>query len=92
MATLGFYHGFIHRAIKEMDIQHEDNILDLGCGTGRNACIMAKYLSDHGNITGMDISPVMEKQFRKKCAKHQNVDFLRLLPLCQVYFHKHIVL
>jgi len=48
IATLGFYRGLIHRAIKAMDIQRGDKILDLGCGTGRNACIMEKYLSDTG--------------------------------------------
>jgi len=75
--TLYFYRGFIHRAIKAMDIQPRDNILDLGCGTGRNACIMAKYLSDDGSITGIDVSPIMEKQFHKKCANNPNVDFSR---------------
>ena len=37
IASLGFYRGFIHRVIKTIDIQGGDNILDLGCGTGRNA-------------------------------------------------------
>ena len=60
-----------------MDIQPGDKILDLGCGTGRNACIMAKYLSENGKITGMDVSSIMEKQFNKKCVKHQNIKFTR---------------
>ena len=77
IATLGLYRGFIHRAIRAMDIQERDHILDLGCGTGRNACIMAKYLSDDGKITGMDVSSIMERQFNKKCAKHQNITFIR---------------
>jgi ubiquinone/menaquinone biosynthesis C-methylase UbiE/predicted Fe-Mo cluster-binding NifX family protein len=77
MATLGLYRGFIHRAIKAMDIRGRDKILDLGCGTGRNACIMAKYLSAGGKIIGMDVSPLMESQFNKKCAEHQNITFIR---------------
>ena len=77
IATLGFYRGFISRAIKAMDIQHGDKILDLGCGTGRNACIMAKYLSDEGKITGMDVSSILERQFNKKCANYQSVAFIR---------------
>lgn len=77
IASLGLYRGFIHRAIKAMDIQHGDKILDLGCGTGRNVCIMARYLGDNGKITGIDISSIMEKQFNKKCAKHQNIAFIR---------------
>lgn len=77
IATMGLYRGFIHGAIKAMDIQSGDKILDLGCGTGRNACIMKKYLSDNGKITGMDISSIMERQFNKKCAKYHNIDFAR---------------
>jgi ubiquinone/menaquinone biosynthesis C-methylase UbiE len=39
-----------------MHIQYADKILDLSGGTGRNACIMATYLSDDGKISGMDVS------------------------------------
>lgn len=77
IASLGLYSVFIHSAIRAMDIQPGDKILDLGCGTGRNACIMARYLGDDGAITGMDISPIMEEQFHKKCAKRPNVVFVR---------------
>jgi demethylmenaquinone methyltransferase/2-methoxy-6-polyprenyl-1,4-benzoquinol methylase len=77
IASLGLYRGFIHKAIKAMDIQHGDKILDLGCGTGRNVCIMAKYVGGNGKITGIDISSIMERQFNKKCAKHQNIAFIR---------------
>jgi len=76
-ATLGFYCGFIQQSIKLMDIQPGDKILDLGCGTGRNASIMAKYLSEDGKITGMDVSSIMEGQFKKKCADHRNIAFIR---------------
>ncbi|MCD4782667.1 MAG: class I SAM-dependent methyltransferase [Candidatus Eremiobacteraeota bacterium] len=77
IASLGLYHGFIHKAIKAMDIKPGDKILDLGCGTGLNACIMKKYLSDNGKIIGMDVSSIMEKQFNKRCAKNQNIEFIR---------------
>ncbi len=77
IASIGLYCGFIRKAIKAMGIQQGDKILDLGCGTGRNACVMAKYLNEDGRITGVDVSSIMEKQFRKKCANHQNVEFIR---------------
>jgi len=76
IASVGIYRGFIHRAIKAMDIQPGDKILDLGCGTGRNACIMAKYLNDNGNIIGMDVSSIMEQQFNKKCARYPHIKFI----------------
>ncbi|MCD6249298.1 MAG: class I SAM-dependent methyltransferase [candidate division Zixibacteria bacterium] len=77
IATLSYYRNFISRVIKAIGIQPEDRILDLGCGTGRNACIMKTYFNDAGTITGMDISSVMERQFKKKCAKHKNTKFIR---------------
>jgi demethylmenaquinone methyltransferase/2-methoxy-6-polyprenyl-1,4-benzoquinol methylase len=76
IASAGFYRGFIHRAIKAMNIQPGDKILDLGCGTGRNACLMAKYLNDNGKIIGMDVSSIMEQQFNKKCAKYPHIKFI----------------
>jgi len=77
IASFGFYRGFIRRAIRAMCIQPGDKILDLGCGTGRNSCLMAKYLGNVGQLTGLDISPIMEKQFIKKCAGYHNVSFVR---------------
>lgn len=77
VASLGLYRGFIRRAVRAMGIQSGDKILDLGCGTGRNSCLMAEYLGDGGQITGLDISPIMEKQFIKKCAGYRNVSFVR---------------
>ena len=77
IASLGFYIRFIRKAIKTMNIQHEDSILDLGCGTGRNACIMRKYLGNSGKIFGMDVSSIMQRQFNKKCANFKNVTFIR---------------
>ncbi len=74
--SFGKYKGFIHRAINDMHIQKSDHILDLGCGTGRNACLMMQYLNDKGSITGLDISDTMEIQFKKNCGKFPNTEFI----------------
>jgi demethylmenaquinone methyltransferase/2-methoxy-6-polyprenyl-1,4-benzoquinol methylase len=76
-ASFGLYGGFIKKAIKSMDIKPEDHILDLGCGTGRNAALMAKYLSEKGKITGIDLSEVMEKQFNRKFQNDPRISFVR---------------
>ena len=39
--SLGKYETFIRHAIKDMHISEGDRILDLGCGTGKNAALMA---------------------------------------------------
>ena len=71
--TLGAYSSFINKAIKDMNIQPEDKIIDLGCGTGRNTSMMLKYLSEYGSITCFEISPDMIEQFKVNCLHHHNV-------------------
>lgn len=77
IATLGFYQPFIKKAIQSMNIQPEDKIIDFGCGTGRNACYMAKYLSPNAKIIGMDISDIMENHFEEKCKNYSNIQFIK---------------
>jgi demethylmenaquinone methyltransferase/2-methoxy-6-polyprenyl-1,4-benzoquinol methylase len=59
-----------------MDIQQGNTILDLGCGTGRNTKLMAKYIGESGHITGLDISELMEKQFLQKFHNSANITFV----------------
>ena len=70
--TFGRYPLFIEEAIGSMKIRSRDRILDLGTGTGRNACLMMKYLSKEGELIGVDISEEMISQFKKKCANFPN--------------------
>jgi ubiquinone/menaquinone biosynthesis C-methylase UbiE len=78
IGSLGRYSGFIKRAVGEMGIRPGDSILDLGCGTGRNAALIAGYLNGEGRITGLDISEDMEKQFRKRFRNDSRVEFVNL--------------
>lgn len=77
IGTMGFYRAFIRKAIRAMNIQPADAILDLGCGTGRNACYMAKYLGEEGKITGLDVSDIMGNQFERNCSRYPNVQFIK---------------
>jgi demethylmenaquinone methyltransferase/2-methoxy-6-polyprenyl-1,4-benzoquinol methylase len=76
-ASFGRYSGMIKAAIADMDIQPDDAILDMGCGTGYNNCLMAKYLGKGGKIVGLDISKKMKKQFDKKCQDYPNISFIQ---------------
>lgn len=73
IATLGRYLPFVKHVISTANIKPQDRILDLGAGTGRNACLMAEYLSGEGELLGLDISNEMIAQFRKRCAGLPNV-------------------
>lgn len=76
IATLGRYPSFIKSAIELMRIVPQDDILDMGAGTGRNACLMMKYLSREGVLIGVDLSSRMIAQFRKKCAASPNAQIV----------------
>jgi ubiquinone/menaquinone biosynthesis C-methylase UbiE len=76
MGSLGIYKSFINKVIHEMEIKPADQILDLGCGTGRNDGLMSSYLNNKGRITGLDISEDMEKQFRKRFENDERVEFI----------------
>ncbi len=76
--TLGFYGKTMKKAIGLMNLKKKDKVLDLGAGTGRNACIMRSYLDDKGEIVGLDISDIMLEKARKKCKKYDNVSFKKV--------------
>ncbi|MBN1612947.1 MAG: class I SAM-dependent methyltransferase [Deltaproteobacteria bacterium] len=71
--TGGTYSVFIRRVVRDMAIQPGDAILDLGSGSGRNTCLMVRYLSGGGRIVGLDIGPEMLKQAQRRCAPLPNV-------------------
>ena len=73
LITAGTYPFFIRRVVRDMAIQPEDAILDLGSGSGRNACLMSRYLSGKGRIVGLDIGPEMLEQARRRCQHLPNV-------------------
>lgn len=76
VGSFGHYHRSIRKAIRAMHIQPEDQILDLGCGTGSNAALMLEYLNTGGGILGMDISEEMRLQFETRFQHDDRVSFL----------------
>ena len=72
--TFGSYSLFIKKAIKSMEIHQDDKILDFGAGTGRNALLMNKHLSENGEILGLEISELMMEQFKKKTKNFTNLN------------------
>ncbi len=71
----GTYPSFIRRVVRDMEIRPRDAILDLGSGTGRNACLMDRRLSGEGRILGLDIGREMLDQARRRCRARSRVSF-----------------
>ncbi len=74
--SLGFYSRFIHNVISQLKIEQEDYILDLGCGTGRNAQLINCYLNEKGFVLGIDVSERMGKTFEKRFEGYKNTKFM----------------
>jgi len=72
---LGYYPHLIKKVVDKMDIQPELSILDLGSGTGRNDCLMARKIGPGGHIIGLDISKEMLSLSRKRCQSYPNIEF-----------------
>jgi len=74
---LGTYRGFVRGAIARMELKPRDRLLDLGCGTGRNMCMMLDAVGGNLDAVGVDISDEMLAQARQRCAARPRVDFLQ---------------
>ena len=68
------------KLIAEMDVQVGENILEVGCGTGRNLAILAKKYPDT-NFYGLDASAAMLETAQNKIDKKnlQNVHLKNVL-------------
>ena len=74
--SLGSYSSFIKKAIRLININKNDKILDLGAGTGRNALLMNKQISEKGEILGLEISELMIAQFKNKTKEFSNLNII----------------
>jgi len=75
IASFGLYHKFIVSAIKKMHIRPGEHILDMGCGTGRNARLMRADFGAKGYLLGMDVSYTMGRQFERNNRPFTNMEF-----------------
>jgi demethylmenaquinone methyltransferase/2-methoxy-6-polyprenyl-1,4-benzoquinol methylase len=73
--SMGGYQRFINDAISTLKIEKGEKIVDLGCGTGRNASIMLPYLKGEGQIVGVDVSDIMKSKFEKRFENDPQVIF-----------------
>jgi len=73
----------IRRVAEHMMVRAADATLDLGTGRGRNACLMACYLDEQGQILGPDIGQDMLRWAPPRCQRLPNAtsEKKRSMPL-----------
>ncbi len=82
------------KILRLADIKNGDRVIDIGCGTGTSALIIAGDVEDKGEVVGIDLSDKMLDIARKKLKKagFRNVTFLHAnaedIPYPDSYFDK----
>ena len=76
ITTLGRYSSLMQKAVRLMGIKSGNRVIDLGTGTGRNACLMMGYLSTKGELIGLDISNEMIAKFKRRCTDVANAKII----------------
>ncbi len=74
--SFGKYKNLLKNVFKAMNIQPDDKIADFGAGTGRNAILMHNFLSEKGEVLGLEISEEMRAQFEIKTKNIDNINVI----------------
>jgi demethylmenaquinone methyltransferase/2-methoxy-6-polyprenyl-1,4-benzoquinol methylase len=67
------------------DVEPHHQVLDLACGTGDIAFLLARQLDSRGKATGVDITPGMVELARRKTSHEMRVHF-ETGDICQLRF------
>lgn len=66
-------------AIKLLNLEHGDLVVDIGCGTGLNFALLQEAIGPEGRIIGVDLTDAMLDQARQRVAAHgwKNVELVQ---------------
>ncbi|NOY22524.1 MAG: class I SAM-dependent methyltransferase [Acidobacteria bacterium] len=77
LITLGYYPRFIRSAVSFMDLPKDAHVLDIGCGTGRNARLIANHLGENSRVTGVDVGTEMLAGFSRKQGRDSRLSAMK---------------
>ncbi|MEN9917330.1 MAG: hypothetical protein RLY40_1269 [Pseudomonadota bacterium] len=73
--------------LKQLPIKQNQNVLDIGCGSGRISAALAKRIHD-GNLTGIDFSRKMIEFAKQKYLSIRNLNFI-VMDADAMQFNSH---
>lgn len=62
-------------AVKAMNLQSGDNVLEIGCGHGEDAELIGSIVGNNGHVVATDLSTRMIEEAKKR-SKQSNVEYL----------------
>lgn len=67
------------KAVDALELNPGDTVVELGCGTGLNFRYLQDAVGSEGHIIGVDLTPAMLDQARKRIWRHgwRNVDLIQ---------------
>ncbi|AIE73894.1 MULTISPECIES: class I SAM-dependent methyltransferase [unclassified Synechocystis] len=76
--SLDLYKHYKQKTFEKMQLKPGDSVLEVGCGTGNDALLLANYVGETGKITAVDRSQFMLKQAKER-AKKSTTEFAFVL-------------
>jgi ubiquinone/menaquinone biosynthesis C-methylase UbiE len=75
--------GIRDRAVRKLELQRGDTVLEVGCGTGRNLSYLQDAIGPGGYVLGVDLSEAMLSRARTLCERRgwNNVTLTRTAAL-----------
>jgi SAM-dependent methyltransferase len=68
--------GLRKRAVDQLKLRRGDQVLEVGCGTGRNFPFLRDAVGAEGRIYGVDLSEGMLRRARKLCLRRLWTNFV----------------
>ena len=71
--------GIRSKAVSRLELKRGDQVLEIGCGTGRNLASLIKAVGAEGQVYGVDLSEGMLAEATELCARRgwQNVTLIQ---------------